>query len=405
MRAPDIVIIGGGPAGLMAAECLATAGRRVTIYDGMATVGRKFLMAGRGGLNLTHSQPPSAFVTNYGAAQPWFERYLARFSPDDLRAWAEGLGIATTIGSSGRVFPVPAKASPLLRAWLGRLGRLGVTFRTRHHWQGIDENGANLIVAPDGTLIAVRADATVLALGGASWPRLGSTGSWVEPLRRRGVTVTALEPANCGFETDWSAWFRERNEGRPLKNLGVHFDGRMIRGDLVVTRYGLEGGPIYSHGPALRAAIARGGAAVIHLDLRPQLSVEALTQRLQRPRGAASWSTWIHKTLNLAPPFPALLRDTIVMDVLDDPHGLAATIKALPVALLAPRPLERAISTAGGIAFSALTDDLMLTAIEGCFACGEMLEWEAPTGGYLLQGCFSTGVWAADGVERWLQRQ
>jgi uncharacterized flavoprotein (TIGR03862 family) len=398
----DVAVIGGGPAGLMSAETLATAGAAVTVYDRMSTVGRKFLMAGRGGLNLTHSEPLERFMTRYGAAAARLAPAIEALPPAALRAWCEGLGQRTFVGSSGRVFPVAFKASPLLRAWLGRLHKLGVRFNLRHRWIGWDGSGALRFLGPNGEGVAANPDAAVLALGGASWPRLGSDGSWVEILAARGVAIAPLRPANCGFVVAWSAYFRDRFAGTPLKRIAVTFDGATVRGEAVVTAAGLEGGAIYAVSARIRDAIDAGRAAVATIDLRPDLSAEAIARRLAGPRGRQSLSTFLRKVAGLQPVGIALLRETAVGDLPRNPADLAARIKAVPVRMTAAQGLERSISTAGGVALDAIDDDFMLTTIPGVFVAGEMLDWEAPTGGYLLQASFATGVAAARGALRWL---
>jgi uncharacterized flavoprotein (TIGR03862 family) len=401
--APHAVVIGGGPAGLMAAEVMAKAGIRVEIFDAMPSVGRKFLLAGRGGLNLTHSEPLERFVTRYAERAPAVASWLERFSPDAMRAWAAELGIETFVGSSGRVFPVQMKASPLLRAWLRRLDALGVTLHTRHRWVGFDETGAPLIRSAGGDVISVAVDATVLALGGASWPKLGSDGSWAGILQERGITVRPLRPANCGFTVAWDEGFIAKHEGEPLKNLALSFGGTTVRGELMLTRTGIEGGAVYALSAALRDAIDRDGEAVLTLDLRPQLSTEQVRDRLRRPRGSESFSNWLRKSVNLTGPLPSLLRG--VAGSSTEPSRIAPLIKALPLRLTGCRPIERAISTAGGIDLDELTPDLMLKRLPGVFAAGEMLDWEAPTGGYLLQGAFASGSVAGHGVAARLGKQ
>ena len=398
LRRPDneVAIIGAGPAGLMAAEVLAAAGVAVTVYDHLRTPARKLLMAGRGGLNLTHSEGFDSFVTRYGAAAEHLRPALTAFPPVALRAWCEGLGQPTFVGSSGRVFPVGLKAAPLLRAWLRQLDGLGVAFRFRRRWQGWDDTGRLLFATTDGGVETAAPAATILALGGASWPRLGSDGGWVDILAKRGVTVTPLRPANCGFEVPWSAGFGERFAGTPLKPVTVSFAGRRLQGELMVTARGLEGGPIYALGPDLRAAIDGAGGATLLLDLRPGLSLDDLTRRLAAPRGSRSRSTFLRKAGGLAPVAIALLAEAGV------PGVDAAPIKALPLRLTAPAPIGRAISSAGGVALAELDEAYMLRPLPGVFAAGEMLDWEAPTGGYLLQGCFSTGAAAARGGLAWL---
>ncbi|UEM20095.1 TIGR03862 family flavoprotein [Skermanella mucosa] len=401
--AARVAVIGGGPAGLMAATVLAEAGVGVELFDAMPSVGRKFLLAGRGGLNLTHSEPLEDFLPRYGDRAPTVRRWLEIFSPADLREWAAGLGVETFVGSSGRVFPVQFKASPLLRAWLRRLGALGVAVHTRHRWLGFDEAGRALVRGPDGAPRPVQADAVVLALGGASWPRLGSDGGWTGILEARGIAVRPLRPANCGFDVAWEPGFIARHEGEPLKNLALSFEGRTVRGELILTRTGIEGGAVYALGAPLRDAIERHGSARLTIDLRPQLSPEQVRDRLRRPRGSESWSTWLRKSVNLTGPLPGLLRGAAGADA--GPADIARLVKALPLRLTGIKPIERAISSAGGIDLDELTGDLMLRRLPGLFAAGEMLDWEAPTGGYLLQASLSSGAAAAHGVLAHLGRQ
>ena len=395
---PIIHVVGAGPAGLMAAEVLATAGARVTVHDRMPSVARKFLMAGRGGLNLTHSEPMGRFETRYGpaakAAAPW----LAVFSPADMIAWAEGLGQPTFVGSSGRVFPRAMKASPLLRAWLARLADLGVEVRTRSRWTGWAEDGLRFDT-PEGER-SQRADAVVLALGGASWPRLGSDGAWtgwiegVEPFR----------PANGGFDVAWSPAFADRFAGQPLKSAAFSFGGRSVRGEAMIARYGIEGGAIYALSAALRVAVAADGTAVLTVDLRPDVSVEQLAARLDGSRGKDSVSNWLRKAAKLSPAAIGLLRE-IPGEVPTGADKLAKRIKAVRLTLTGAQGLERAISSAGGVRFDAVDDRLMLKARPGVFVAGEMLDWEAPTGGYLLQASMASGVAAARGALDWLASQ
>ena len=399
-RPKTIAVIGGGPAGLMAADVLSQRGLQVTVYDRMPSVGRKFLLAGRGGLNLTHGEDMAGFMRRYGQAATTLAGAITRFAPQDTIAWSEGLGQPTFKGSSGRVFPLTMKASPLLRAWLARLRAAGVTFATRHTWQGFAVGGGLRFADAQGGLLVVTPDATVLALGGASWPRFGSDGGWVEPLRAAGIAVTALQPANCGFELGWSAHFRDRHAGTPLKNIAVTFAGQRLSGEAMVTGQGLEGGVIYAHAGALRAALG-AGAATVEIDLKPGLSVDALVAKLGKPRGGQSLSNFLRKTAGLDPVAIALLRENgAPLD--GEPAALAQRIKHLALSVHAAAPIARAISTAGGIAFAALDDTYMLTAMPGVFAAGEMLDWEAPTGGYLLQACFATGRAAAEGVLGWV---
>ncbi len=393
-----VAVIGGGPAGLMAAETLAAAGASVTIYDQMPSLGRKFLMAGRGGLNLTHSEPLDGFLARYAAAAGRIEPILRGFPPEALRAWAQGLGQETFVGSSGRVFPRAMKASPLLRAWLGRLAGLGVQVRLRHQWLGWDESGALIFRDGDGRETTVRPDATVLALGGASWARLGSDGAWASPLAARGVALTPFAPSNGGFLVDWSETFRDRFAGAPLKGVALTHAGRTVRGEAVIARYGIEGGAVYALSPQLREAMAKGAPATLEVDLRPERGAGQLTERLTRDRGGQSLSNFLRKAAGLSPVEVNLLREGHGLALPESPRALAEAIKRTPLTLRGPAPIDRAISTAGGIAFTELDENLMLTRLPGVFAAGEMLDWEAPTGGYLLQACMASGRAAALGV-------
>jgi len=395
-------VIGAGPAGLIAAETLARAGVRVTVYDRMPAPGRKLLLAGRGGLNLTHSEELLRFLTRYGDAPPLLRHAVEAFPPAALRAWCEGLGQPTFVGSSGRVFPKSMKASPLLRAWLRRLSDLGVRFAFRHRWIGWDDGGA-LRFASGTEEILVRPDITILALGGASWPRLGSDASWVPLLRERGVEIAPLRPSNCGFVANWSETFR-RFEGAPLKRITIQFAGRDVRGEAIVTRDGLEGGAVYALSAPIRDAIDAHGQATVAIDLRPDVSAEALAQKLAAPRGKQSLANVLRKAAKLSPVAVGLLREAAGPSLSAmSADNLAALIKAVPVTLVATQPIAKAISTAGGISFSALDDRLMLKNCPGVFAAGEMLDWEAPTGGYLLQASFATGIAAAEGALAWLK--
>ncbi|EKS28570.1 TIGR03862 family flavoprotein [Afipia felis] len=401
MSAPDVAIIGAGPAGLIAAETVAAAGASVIIYDRMPSVARKFLMAGRGGLNLTHSEPLDIFLTRYGDAPPLLRKAIEAFPPQALREWAHGLGQDTFIGSSGRVFPKAFKASPLLRAWLARLDNLGVRLALRHRWLGWDENGALRFETPQGPhVIAPRA--TILALGGASWPRLGSDGSWQDLLSSQGIAVSDLKPANCGFHVAWSDSFRERFEGQPLKNVVLGFDGHTSRGEMVVTKDGIEGGGIYALSAVLREGVAARGHAILTIDLRPDLASPDIATRLSRPSGKQSIATFLRKALTLPPPAIGLLheaafhRDTRLAAM--TPDELADLVRALPVRIEGAASLARAISTAGGVSFADINPDFGLRRRPDVFMAGEMLDWEAPTGGYLLQASFATGVAAGRGV-------
>ena len=390
-------IIGAGPAGLTAAERLAQAGLTVVVHDAMPSVGRKFLMAGRGGLNLTHAEPMEGFVGRYGAAGGAVAAWLERFSPTHLIGWAEGLGQATFTGSSGRVFPRAMKASPLLRAWLSRLAGLGVEVRTRSKWSG-RRDGGWVFTTPEGERVE-RPDAVVLAMGGASWPRLGSDGAWAGMLE--GVQVAPFRPSNVGFDVAWSAVFAERFAGQPLKPLAMTFGDQTVRGEAMLTRYGIEGGAVYALSAGLRDAIERDGTATLTVDLRPDLSVEALAGRLTKARGKDSVTNWLRKAGGLSAPAVGLLRE-IPGELPPGADKLAKRIKAVRLTLTGVQGLARAISSAGGVTLDQLDDGLMITAMPGVFAAGEMLDWEAPTGGYLLQATMASGVVVADGVVKWL---
>lgn len=397
-----IAIVGGGPAGLFAAEQLATAGHAVTVYERMPSVARKFLMAGRGGLNLTHSEPFEGFAARYGPAADWVRPSLEAFPPGALVAWAEGLGQPMFTGSSGRVFPEALKASPLLRAWLARLAGLGVAIRTRHDWLGWTSDGALRFATPDGE-VAVNADATILALGGASWPRLGSDGGWAAPLAGAGAEIAPLRPANMGFNVAWSP-VMQGFAGQPLKGIALTFGGRTVRGEAMITRYGLEGGALYAMSAPLRDAVLAERSATVEIDLRPDQSAGQLAARLAQPRGAQSLANHLRKTIRLSPLETNLLREAHGKDLPSAPAALAAAIKAAPIRLTDVQGLARAISTAGGVTRRSVDEHLMLTTRPGVFLAGEMLDWEAPTGGYLLQATFATALAAARGVEAYLAR-
>lgn len=390
-------VIGAGPAGLMAAEILASAGVRVTVYDRMANPGRKLLMAGRGGLNLTHSEPLPDFLARYGEAADLLRPAIEAFAPDALRAWCEGLGQPTFVGTSGRVFPRALKASPLLRAWFARLNGFGVRFRPGARWTGWTADGALAFDPPDGGLEEVPR-ATVLALGGASWPRLGSDGGWVPVLQRRGIGVAALTAANCGVRIGWSAYMRERFAGEPLKRIVAAVGGHSARGEAVVTARGLEGGALYQLVPAIRRELARTGTCAIAIDLRPDLDEARLAAALAKPIGKQSLANHLRKAAGLAPVSIALLREGAGATLPQGAAELARLIKAVPLAVAGLEPIERAISSAGGIVWDEIGPGFGLKRLPGVFAAGEMLDWEAPTGGYLLQACFSTGVAAAKGA-------
>ena len=393
-----IAIIGAGPAGLMAAQILATAGHSVTLYDRMPSPGRKLLIAGRGGLNLTHSEPLDDFLKRYGVSTDWLAPSIRAFPPSALRTWCEALGQETFVGSSGRVFPRSMKAVPLLRAWLKHLDALGVHYAAQHRWLGF-ENGALRFSDANGTALLITPDATLFALGGASWPRLGSDGGWTDILAAHGVGIASLRPSNCGFLTPWSEYFSTRFAGMPLKPVTLTHNGVSHQGEAMITAQGIEGGAVYALSAALREAIAANGSTVLDVDLRPGMTHEALARRLDIPRGNKSLSTHLRKA-GLSPLTIALLREAIPSERLAHASGneLAAHLKALPITLTATTPIARAISSAGGITRDSVTDDFMLRALPGVFACGEMLDWEAPTGGYLLQACFSTAVAAAQGI-------
>jgi uncharacterized flavoprotein (TIGR03862 family) len=400
-----IAIIGAGPAGLMAAEAAAQGGAAVTVYDAMPSAGRKFLMAGRGGLNLTHSEPLPAFLARYGHAEPKLAAAITAFPPDDLRQWSEALGQPTFVGSSGRVFPQAFKASPLLRAWLRRLDSTGVQIALRHRWIGWDNDGRLAFATSDGTRV-VEAHATVLALGGASWPRLGSDGGWMDTLSAKGVAVSPLRPANSGFTVGWSDIFRNRFEGQPLKGIALSFGSHTPRGEAMITRMGIEGGGIYALSADLREAIIRSGKATLQIALRPDLETSDLVARLSAPRGKQSFSNWLRKAAHLSPVTIGLLQETAIASGVSlsslSAASLAGLINAVPVELNGIAPIARAISTAGGISFDELDANFMIRRLPGIFAAGEMLDWEAPTGGYLLQGAFATGTAAGRGAVKWL---
>lgn len=396
----DVAIVGAGPAGLIAAERLAGAGHRVALYERMASPARKFLLAGRGGLNLTHSEPLDALLDRYGAARAWLEPAIRAFPPQALRDWADGLGAQSFVGSSGRVFPKAMKASPLLRAWLTRLDGLGVQLHAGRLWTGWDPDGALRFIRREGDIESVRPRATLLALGGASWPRLGSDGSWTGLLAAKGVAIAPLRPANAGFAVAWSALMREKFAGQPLKRIALDFAGQRIMGEATIDADGIEGGAIYALSGPLREAIARDGHAVLTIDLRPDLTEAELAGRLAKRRPGETLSNHLRKAAGLAPVSAAMLREGGPLPA--EPDALARLIKAAPLRLTGMAPLARAISTAGGVGVEALDRDFMLRRLPGVFVAGEMLDWEAPTGGYLLQACFATGVAAAEAIGRLL---
>ncbi len=405
-RRPVVAVIGGGPAGLMAAEVLAEGGVRVTLYDAKPSVGRKFLIAGKGGLNLTHAEPHPDFLNRYGERTEQIEPLLDVFGPDDLRQWARDLGFDTFVGTSGRVFPADMKAAPLLRAWLQRLRRQGVCFRMRHRWVGWDENGALRFETPEGS-VSVIADAVILALGGGSWAKLGSDGAWIPLLVERGVPVRPLKPANCGFDVAWSDHFRSRFHGEPIKPVTLSFTSAegitfQKQGEFIVTEDGVEGSLIYAASALLRDEIEATGGATMHLDLAPDWTLQQLTDRLSRRRDKRSMASHLKKSVGIQGVKAGLLREFVHREDFDEAAKLAAAIKALPVPLIAPRPLDEAISSAGGVAFEALDERLMIRSRPGIFCAGEMLDWEAPTGGYLLTASFAGGRVAGLGVLAWL---
>jgi uncharacterized flavoprotein (TIGR03862 family) len=395
--AKNAAVIGAGPAGLMAAERLAAAGLNVTIYERMASPARKLLMAGRGGLNLTHSEDFSYFLARYGAAADKLKPFLDAFGPQEVRDWCAGLEQETFVGTSGRVFPRSLKASPLLRAWLRRLAGLGVHMQTRHEFRGFCDRAA-VFETPRGK-VQVEADVFVLTLGGASWPRLGADGGWVAPLKAVGMESSPLRPANCGVLIDWSELFRKKFEGQPLKNIRLHFGDLSAHGEAVVTRGGLEGGAVYALSGAIRDVCATQGEAEITVDLRPDLSLNDLAQKLSRPREKQSASTFLRKAAGLSPLAVSLLHESGPLPTA--PDTLAARIKAAALKVKGLAGLERAISTAGGVLWEALDENLMARNVPGLFVAGEMLDWEAPTGGYLLTACFSTGRAAGVSAAKW----
>jgi uncharacterized flavoprotein (TIGR03862 family) len=402
-----VAVIGAGPAGLMAAEVLAQGGASVTVYDAMPSAGRKFLMAGRGGLNLTHSEPLPQFLARYREAPPHLAAAIEAFPPQALRDWSAALGQETFVGSSGRIFPKAFKASPLLRAWLRRLDSMGVLLALRHRWTGWDEHGRLLFQTPDGPR-AIETRVTVLALGGASWPRLGSDGAWAEILAARAVQISPLRPANSGFTVAWSDIFRDRFEGQPLKGVALTIGAHSVRGEAIVTRTGIEGGAIYALSAELREAIDKG-KATLHVALRPDLDTKALIAKLSTLKGKQSLSNFLRKAMNLSPVAIGLLQEAArasgALLASTSPADLANLINVVPIELTGVAPIARAISTAGGIAFSELDSDFMLRRLPGVFVAGEMLDWEAPTGGYLLQASFATGAAAGRGVLKWLVRE
>jgi uncharacterized flavoprotein (TIGR03862 family) len=400
----DALVIGGGPAGLMAAEILSSAGCRVVLVEKMPSLGRKFLMAGRGGLNLTHGEDLPDFLARYRDAAARLAPSLRAFGPGDLRTWCHGLGIDTFIGSSGRIFPTCLKASPLLRAWLGRLAMQSVRFELGRSWTGIDHDGRFVFRGADDSVLQIRSRATLLALGGASWPRLGSDGLWAPLLQARGIRFAPFSAANCGLRVLWSKIFAARFAGTPLKRIAVSHGSERRMGDAVATTNGLEGGPIYALTPSLRQALATGGKTVIHLDLRPDTDEAVLAHHMRTPTNGDTVTSHLRKRAGLAPVAIGLLREALGRDLPKDPQRLANAIKACPLEITGLAAIERAISSAGGIFLEELDDDFRFLAVPDMFAAGEMLDWEAPTGGYLLQASFSTAVTAARAMVRQLRQ-
>ena len=408
-----VAIVGGGPAGLMAAETLALAGVQVEVFDAMPSVGRKFLLAGRGGLNITHSEAFDAFAERYGTRRDRIEPLISAFGPQALRDWVEALGVGTFVGTSGRVFPDEMKAAPLLRAWLQRLREAGVRFHVRHRWTGWTDDGRLRFATPAGPL-EVRADATILALGGGSWARLGSDGAWVPLIAARGIEVAPLRPANCGFVVaspradaagGWSEHFRSRFAGQPLKSVAMRLDGDSAAarpGEAMISADGIEGSLIYALSAAIRERIDAAGSATLSIDLAPGRPLERVLAEVSHPRGARSLASHLQSRVGIAGVKMALLRECLSPDELADPARLAAAIKALPLRLTATRPLDEAISSAGGVRFEDLDTGLMVRRQPGLFLAGEMLDWEAPTGGYLLTACFASGRRAGEGALAWL---
>ena len=405
----SVAVIGAGPAGLMAAEVLSQSNVQVDVYDSMPSVGRKFLMAGKSGLNLTHSEPFEQFVSRYGSRRKWIEPMLKEFGANELRNWAQELGIETFVGTSGRVFPVGMKASPLLRAWLKRLRNHGVTIYTRHRWVGWNDNQSLRFETEEGEKL-VKADAVILALGGGSWRRLGSDGEWVNWLkqarpelgRRAGVKIESLKSSNCGFDMAWSDHFKEKYHGHPIKSVMLTFEDFRQQGEFIITKHGVEGSLIYAVSAHVRDAIEMRGTTNIQLDLIPNLSREDILKKLSKPRGSKTMASHLEKTVGIKGVKAGLLREFLSKDDFGNVERLADAIKNLPIPLVAPRPLDEAISSAGGVTFEELDANLMLKKIPGVFCAGEMLDWEAPTGGYLLTACFASGRVAGHGVLKWL---
>lgn len=397
----DVLIVGGGPAGLIAADTLLRHNLKIALFDAMRQPGRKFLLAGRGGLNLTNDQDLDTFLTKYREAAEKLEPAIRAFPPHDLREWSHELGQETFVGTSGHVFPKAMKATPLLRALLTRLQDSGVEFHFQERWIGFNEAGDSLFEQKDGTTHAVAARSTLLALGGASWPRLGSTGAWTAPISESGVKVEPLKPSNCGFEVAWSDILKSRFAGVPLKRIAVQFGEEHVRGEAMLSEAGIEGSTIYALSAPLRRAIEAEGEATLLLDLRPDIKLELLAEHLAKPHGKQSMANFLRRAAHLPPQAISLLHEA--GPIPHDPAELAARIKAVPITLKAPYPIEKAISSAGGIALDEVDETYMLSKRPGVFAAGEMLDWEAPTGGYLLQACFATGRAAAEGIFAYLR--
>ncbi|OGQ99613.1 MAG: hypothetical protein A2505_10845 [Deltaproteobacteria bacterium RIFOXYD12_FULL_55_16] len=398
-----VAVIGGGPAGLMAATVLNKAGLAVDIFDTKASAGCKFLVAGRGGLNLTHSEPAAIFASRYGNNAEIFQKILAGFSPHDLCAWLRELGVETFIGSSGRVFPKDATAHDILKIWVETLGRCGVAFHYQHRWQGFSQAGAPLFLAETGEILEFPATALLLALGGASWPQTGSDGNWVPILAAWGIQLAPFRPTNCGVEVTWSEHFRTHFSGKPLKNVLLRCGDQQASGDIMITAHGLEGGPVYALSALIRDRLEETCPVPLFLDLKRDLPQERILEKLAQRRGKESLANFLRKAIHLTGPAYSLLRETCSPEELKNPMALAGHLKNLLIPISKTRPLAEAISSAGGITFAEVTPDLMLRNLPGVFVAGEMLDWEAPTGGYLLQGAFSTGYLAARGLLKWLK--